>query len=170
MGVLEALWFFLPILVANQAPGIAVWLDLPFAKTPANAAWLGQNKTLGAYYAGPVGGLVTVYLQRYLHCPTLEVFNYQREDLWLVGLVLGMGAVFGDHAKSFVKRRVGLPPGTAWWPFDQLDFAIGGIVMSIPLIGWIGWERVLIIVIFTLLIHPIGNWAGYRLGLRKVPW
>lgn len=172
MLILEALWFFLPILVANQCPGLAARLSLPAAHTPVSSRLLGAHKTVAAYYAGPLGALVTVYLQRLMHewSAGLGVFDYDRSDLWLIGLAFGAGAVLGDHAKSFAKRCSGIPAGAPWWPFDQLDFAIGGVVATVPFVGWIGWERAVVIVVFVLIIHPIGNRVGYALGLRKVPW
>jgi len=172
MLFLEALWFFLPILAANQCPGLAAYLHLPDAHAPIIRRWLGENKTIAAYYAAPLGSLGAIYAQRQMTewSHAFGLFDYNRSDLWLVGLLLGLGAVLGDHIKSFIKRRVGISPGARWWPFDQLDFAIGGIVLAIPIVGWIGWERAAVICLLVLLIHPIGNRIGYLLGLRKVPW
>ena len=172
MVLLEALWFFLPILAANQCPGLAAHLHLPVARTPFAPRWLGGNKTVAAYYAAPLGALATVYLQRQMNewSSACSILDYGRSDLWLIGLLFGLGAVLGDHIKSFIKRRLGISPGARWWPFDQLDFAIGGLVLSGPIVGWIGWERTSIIMLFVLLIHPVGNRIGYLLGLRNVPW
>jgi CDP-2,3-bis-(O-geranylgeranyl)-sn-glycerol synthase len=170
--ILETLWFFLPILVANQCPGFAVRLNMPGANVPVSSKWLGEHKTWAAYYAGPFGALCTLLIQYQLIliAPSMfGLFKY-RTNLCFAGLFLGLGAILGDHIKSFFKRRLGKSPGTAWWPFDQLDFVIGGIIFAIPVVGWIGWERTLIICSFVLIIHPIGNRIGYKLGLREVPW
>jgi CDP-2,3-bis-(O-geranylgeranyl)-sn-glycerol synthase len=35
----------------------------------------------------------------------------------------------GDALKSLVKRRVGIAPGAPWIPWDQLDFALGALVL-----------------------------------------
>jgi hypothetical protein len=52
---------------------------------------------------------------------------------WLAtGLRFGFGAVAGDAAKSFFKRRLAIAPGSPWIPFDQLDFAVGALVLVGP--------------------------------------
>lgn len=172
MFIIESMWFFLPILAANQCPGLAAYFNLPFSHTPILRRWLGENKTIAAYYVAPIGSTATIYLQQ--QCggwsKLIGLFDYNHGDLWLIGISLGIGAVLGDHIKSFIKRRAGIPPGDRWWPFDQLDFVFGGVLLALPLVGWIGWDRLLVICLFVLLIHPIGNRIGYYLGLRRVPW
>lgn len=172
MIVLESWWFFLPILVANQCPGFAAYFDLPFAHSPVSRVWLGENKTLAAYYVAPLGAILTVLAQKQVADWTagINLLYYNDPYLWLMGLILGLGAVMGDHAKSFIKRGFDLPPGAPWWPWDQIDYAIGGISITYATLGWIGWERTFIIILTALMIHPVGNRIGYYLGLRKVPW
>src|SRR3989344_1839790 len=115
MLFLEALWFFLPILAANQCPGLAAYLHLPDAHAPIIRRWLGENKTIAAYYAAPLGSLGAIYAQQQMTewSHAFGLFDYNRSDLWLVGLLLGLGAVLGDHIKSFIKRRVGISPELA---------------------------------------------------------
>ncbi len=172
MLILESLWFLLPLIMANQCPGFAAKLALPGSHTPVSRKWLGKNKTIAAYYAAPFGALCTLYVQRWipLWSAKFGLFYYDRPDLWIIGIVLGVAVVIGDHAKSFIKRRIGKPPGARWWPFDQLDFVVAGIILSIPLVGWIGWQRALTMCLCVLLVHPIGNRIGYRIGIRKSPW
>jgi CDP-2,3-bis-(O-geranylgeranyl)-sn-glycerol synthase len=50
---------------------------------------------------------------------------------WLsLGFLLGLGAMAGDAAKSFFKRRLGIAPGHPWIPFDQIDFQIGALLLA----------------------------------------
>lgn len=163
----ETLWFFLPMLIANQFPGFAAILNLP-GNFPINKKLFGPNKTWAAYYTAIIGSISTLYLQK--NFSRSSIFDYERPDLWLVGVSIGIGVVVGDHVKSFIKRRLGIAPGERWWPFDQLDFFAGGLIAVTPFTGWIGWGRVLIIILLILIIHPLGNQLGYRLGLRKNPW
>lgn len=169
--IAQALWFFLPAFVANQCPGFAKKLNLP-GSTPINEKLFGANKTWAAYYAGIFGSLVTVYLQR--QCleinASLALFDYHRSDVWLIGILFGCGAVVGDHLKSFFKRRRGIAPGDPWWPFDQLDFVVGSLFLTLPFVGWIGWTRITVIVITVLVLHPCINQLGFFMGIRKVPW
>lgn len=167
----SALWFFLPALFANQCPGFARKLNLRWSKTPVWKYGFGPGKTWGAYYAGPLGAFAVLYIQQQFPSVNarLGLFDYKR-DIFLAAVVLGLGAIAGDHVKSFIKRRMNIAPGARWWPWDQTDFAIGAILASTPTIGWIGWQRTAVIILFVLVIHPIGNRIGYWLGLRSVPW
>lgn len=167
----EALWFFLPAFAANQCPRLAAQLNLP-GNFPVSRRWLGSNKTWAAYYAAAIGSLLTIYFQKLFPGvnASIGLFDYSRSDFWAIGFLFGIGAVAGDHVKSFVKRRLGIPSGERWWPFDVLDFVAGGLIATLPAVGWIGWKRVAVIVLAWLVVHPIGNKIGYRLGLRKTPW
>lgn len=167
--IAESLLFFLPALAANQCPGLTAKLNLP-GNRPISRYWLGENKTWHAFYTAALGSLLVIYAERWFIPNNWALFDYNRRDLWLVGLAFGIGAVLGDHTKSFLKRRIGLKPGEPWWPFDQLDFVVGSLVVAMPLTGWIGIGRVLAISTVVLAIHPIGNRVSYRLGLRRVPW
>jgi len=171
---LEALWFYLPILGANQCPEIARRLHLPGADVPVSARLLGANKTWAAYYACPIGAIAILYAQSLLPSVNVHVgiINYRSPDLWLLGCALGLGVALGDHIKSLVKRHLGKPPGHPWWPWDQTDYVFGGCILAVPLIGWIGWEQfAIMLVAAAFVINPIGNWIGYRIGARpSAPW
>jgi TolB-like protein len=47
--------------------------------------------------------------------------------MWVLGQQAGVGAMAGDSAKSFVKRRLRIPPGRPWLPFDQVDFVMSSL-------------------------------------------
>lgn len=153
----EALWIFLPILAANQGPGLARGLKLPFSTVPVSQRWLGENKTVAAYCAGPILAIPTAYFCGF-------------ENFWSVGFALGLGAILGDHVKSFFKRRQRMKPGEPWWPWDQTDYAFGGLFGAYFVVDglWVGQEA--IVMLLALLVHPIGNRIGFWLGFRKVPW
>jgi CDP-2,3-bis-(O-geranylgeranyl)-sn-glycerol synthase len=152
--LLQSLWLLLPILAANQGPGLAKSMQLPLGDIAVSNRWLGPSKTLAAYYAGPL--MATIVL--YMYDPNFLVD----------GLVLGLGAVLGDHIKSFIKRRLGYPPGYKWWP-DRIDFAIGGGIASTFLFDWVTPLHVLTIITAAWPIHVVGNLIGYYLGWRKTP-
>lgn len=166
--ILEALWFFLPMSVANQMPGLVNKFNLPY-NYPVSERWLGSNKTWAAYYGGMAGAIAIIYLQSLFPRinASIGLFDYQRQDVWIIGMLIGFGAVAGDHVKSFFKRRKGIESGEPWPIFDTIDYVIGSILFSLPLIGWLGWQRVLGMITIALLIHVPGNYLGLRLGLRK---
>jgi CDP-2,3-bis-(O-geranylgeranyl)-sn-glycerol synthase len=39
--------------------------------------------------------------------------------------------MLGDIVESFFKRRIGLSRGEKWLGFDQIDFIIGGLLLSL---------------------------------------
>src|SRR3989344_6564590 len=118
MFLVEAFWLFLPILAANQAPGVARALGLPLATMSVSPRWLGKNKTVAPYYFGPLLAILAAYFCGF-------------KDFWIVGLTFGLGAILGDHVKSFFKRRLGMAPGAPWWPFDQVDYSLGALFLAV---------------------------------------
>ncbi|HSX27706.1 MAG TPA: CDP-archaeol synthase, partial [Patescibacteria group bacterium] len=84
------------------------------------------------------------------------------------GMLLGIGALTGDAMESFFKRRRGIKSGSSWYPFDQIDYIIGGLIFALlfikptlSLILWVG------LVYFGL--HLVFSYLGYLLGLKKHP-
>jgi CDP-2,3-bis-(O-geranylgeranyl)-sn-glycerol synthase len=128
------LWFFLPAMVANMAPVIATRFNLtPALNKPLDGhiMWRGQrlfgsHKTIRGIIWGGVAGSITATVQ-YLGTGW---FNSLGNAL-LIGLLLGLGALLGDAIKSFLKRRWAIQPGSAWIPWDQIDFVIGAYLATI---------------------------------------
>ena len=156
---IPALALFLPMLAANQGPGLARMLDLKFAKTPVSRRWLGENKTIAAYYMGPVLAM-SVLLVYTVFFPNPDWAN--------AGLTPGLGTVLGDHMKSFFKRRLGRPPGSPWF-LDRIDFAIGGGLAAKWYYDWVTWKHVLCIILLAWPIHYFGNRFSHSRGWRDTP-
>lgn len=168
-----ALWFFLPAIIANMSPGFARKLRLPLARVPVSERLLGPGKTWGAYYAGPLGALIVIGIEQCFPATNARIglFDYyDGSELACAVIALGLGPILGDHAKSYIKRRRGRPPGSKWWPWDQLDFVLASLFLSFLFVERIRWTHALVIIGAILLGHRFVNWAGYRLGLREVPW
>lgn len=152
---IESILLLMPILAANQGPGLARKLNLPLSHLPVSRRWLGENKTVAAYYAGPA-------LAMLVSAPPLNPH-------WLVeGLVLGLGAVLGDHAKSLYKRWRGIPPGAPFF-LDRIDFAIGGGAAAWLCIPWASWPHLLWLVALAWPIHYFGNRFSHSQGWRDTP-
>ena len=82
-----------------------------------------------------------------------------------------MGALFGDLAGAFVKRRLGLAPGDLLPVIDQVDFIIGAILFSFFFSSKnLFPELILAVLIVTPPIHLLTNFAAYKLGLKNNPW
>lgn len=104
--------------------------------------------------------------------------------LWRIGLFgafVGFMSLVGDAVKSYFKRRTGRDRGKPWFPFDQLDFVVFGLLamaIASPLLadGWVkaalldDWVVLATIVVLTPLLHFLVNVLGYALKLKEVPW
>jgi len=93
----------------------------------------------------------------------------------LAGLGLAFGAMLGDIAASFLKRRTGRERGAAFPGLDQLDFVVGALACV-----WVlapGWTEatfttpvLLVVLVLTPLLHVVTNVGAYALGLKDEPW
>lgn len=177
-----ALWFFLPAGVANAAPvfankipGINRW------KTPVDLGQKyrgtrlsGDNKTWRGLASGVAVSLAVISLQRYLYLnfdwarDVSYNVNYVDPNIWLLGALLGFGALIGDLVESFLKRRAGVKPGDSWFPYDQIDFVVGGLLASLLVVTLGVWHYVLILAVWFLM-HVIFSYLGFLVGLKKKP-
>lgn len=168
-------WFLLPAGTAN----IAAWLSamfLPRWNRPVDCGmrWrgkrvFGDHKTWRGIIAGTVTAGAVFLFQRSLPSSsffhTLELFDYQKTP-WFLGFVMGFGALLGDLAKSFVKRRVNIAPGSPFFVLDQIDWVLGTLLaahlfVSIPV------RIILFSLVLGGLAHGIVKYIGYRVGLDK---
>jgi len=127
---------------------------------------LGKGKTIeGAIGGITAGTLATAIIQIALRENTAIVSG----QYLFVGILLAVGAIAGDAAASFFKRRLGKNRGEAVPLLDQLDFVFGGLVFASPLF-LLSLEELLIIVALTVTIHAATNYIAFKLRLKNVPW
>lgn len=173
-----SLWFLLPIGFANIAPIIATKIfgkkfsfPLDFNLKLNNKRILGENKTLRGFFAGIFVGILTVFLQKYLFfnfpgIHKLLKIDYSLINPFILGSLCALGALGGDAIESFVKRQANIKPGKSWFPFDQMDYAIGGIIFTFLYIR-LDFISYFFIFIFLFLFHPLFNIIGFILRLKK---
>lgn len=138
--LLKCFYFMLPAYFANMAPVMVKKINLlavpiDFNKTINKKPILGKNKTFRGLIFGIVFAIIISYFQFLLYKAdffrNVSFFDYQN---WLLlGFLMGLGALTGDLIKSFFKRRVGIPPGKMFIPFDQADFVIGAFIFIMPI-------------------------------------
>ncbi len=180
-SLLFSLWFFLPAGLANAAPVFAN--KIPYLnkwKTPLDFGlqWrgqrlLGDNKTWRGFCFGVAVGILVCMLQKqvFLHSSVQSLafpVDYSSVNVILLGSLLSVGALTGDALESLIKRRVGVKPGESWFPFDQLDYIIGGLVLSLPLVRLSFADYALIIFIWFTM-HLIASYIGWLLHLKEKP-
>ena len=98
----------------------------------------------------------------------VQQFGFGKPNGLILGVLLGLGAMTGDAVKSFFKRQRGIPPGKSWFPFDQLDFLVGGLVFAAA-IQLPSLMEVVILFVLTPPLHLLSNIADYKAGLKDVP-
>ena len=162
--IAQLLYLMAPAYLANMTPPFArFW---PGWNRPISERSLGSHKTA----VGAVGGVIVAVAVALLQSRLAWRGSLVDYDRWpLVGLVLGVGAMGGDIAKSYVKRRVGIAPGARWIPADQLDFVIGALVLIAPM-ARIGWLDVSLVLAISFVGDLAVNQVAFRLGVRDTAW
>ena len=158
--LLVALLFIFPAYCANATPVlVGGGLPLDFGKNFLDGKrFFGSNKTFRGFFFGlAIGVLVGI----------VEFLIFDYPSLFVV--LPPLGALLGDLAGSFTKRRLGISPGDLLPIIDQIDFVIGALIFSIPL-SITTWQLVLVVILITPPIHLITNFGAYKLGLKKNPW
>jgi CDP-2,3-bis-(O-geranylgeranyl)-sn-glycerol synthase len=180
--VIKILYFGLPVIVANSLPTIFAklkWLEfldhpvdfkIHFSKQPL----FGRTKTWRGFIVGIPGGILFIFLQRYLnrYFPVLNNYslvNYESQLILLYGFLLSFGALFGDLVKSFIKRRFRKSSGDKWWPWDIVDSTLGSLFF-VSIFIKLGTQIILISIILGPIIHVLANAIGFKLKIKDVWW
>jgi CDP-2,3-bis-(O-geranylgeranyl)-sn-glycerol synthase len=177
-----ALWFFLPAGAGNVAPIFVAKMPLlrrfnaplDCGKMFMGKRLLGDHKTWRGIIAGGVAAVLVLWLQvllarhiSWLSTSTMPV-DYAALPIVPLGLLQGLGALFGDALKSFFKRRLGSAPGELWFPFDQVDYIVGG-ALAAAVVVILPWAVYVWALILWPTIHIVSTSIGYLLGLKDQP-
>ena len=126
----------------------------------------GKGKSVRGTVGGiAVGTTVGLLLWRVFPSEVLAFFPQYA----MLSFMLAAGAIFGDIVGSFLKRRMGVEPGTEAPFLDQLDFVAGGILLSMTVYAP-SFAEVVFVSVLTLFVHRFSNFVAYKLELKKVPW
>lgn len=180
--ILFALWFFFPAGLANVAPILAA--QAPLLKrwnTPMDLGHsykgkrlLGNHKTWRGIAVGAVAGIVAVWLQVYFYenhqwvRDISQNLNYSQISVIGLGVLLSLGALGGDALKSLLKRRSSVGDGDSWFPFDQLDYIAGGLLLS-SLIVDLSLQVYVWTVVLWFGLHMAFSYLGFLLKLKAKP-
>ena len=162
--VAQLLYLMAPAYCANMAPPFVHLF--PVWNRPLSERWLGSHKTVTGVLAGLSVAVITALIQWRIRWRG-GLIDY---DYWpAIGLLLVSGAMGGDLAKSFLKRRIGIAPGGRWIPADQLDFVAGALLLIAHRAGLTWWD-----IGITLAVSFFGdvavNQLAFRLGIRDTAW
>ena len=164
----EALIFFLPAGIANMTPIFANkvpvlnrWeTPVDFHKSFRGKRIFGDHKTWRGIVTGTVCGTLLGWPLLALLGPSDDIYF-----ILLAPLAMSFGALAGDAIKSFFKRQVGVASGKSWFPFDQTDYIIGGLLLVLPFHA-VSLSLAGIIFVEYFALHLISTYIGFKLGLK----
>jgi len=171
-NIIRVLTLYLPAMITNASP---VLTNLISSKHPIdggrnfidNRRLFGDGKTWEGFIIGLVSGLITGISYTVLF----------KSLLWVsYCLIMSVGALIGDIVNAFIKRRLNLPKGAPFLPFDQIDYMLGAhiLVKALSIDNAINntlqLSDLLTAITLSLILHPLTNYAAYLLKLKEVPW
>lgn len=176
-NLVEALWLVIPAYAANGlTPLIGLSKNL---HTIDGGRMLGKSRLLGEgkTWEGLAFGVAVAAAIALVEMLAWPYLPWELSDIPLMivpmspllGLALGMGAMLGDAAGSFVKRRLNVQRGSPVPLLDQLDFLLGAFLLAVLVVP-VKPEWVLLMVVITPVLHLTANLIGFRLGVKKTPW
>ena len=121
---------------------------------------LGTNKTVRGFTYGFLLGSVAALA---------EALLFRNYLLVPVGMIASFGGLLGDLFGAFLKRRLDIPPGHPLPVIDQLDFVLGALILTYPVLN-VTLGAVVILVMATIPIHLFSNAVAYVLRLKKRLW
>ena len=156
-----ALYIIVPTYCTNGAPVIfGGGRPVDFGKSLSDEERiLGDNKTMRGFLSGLVVGALVGIVESYLFS----------KNLLFVSISASLGALLGDLAGAFVKRRLKIKPGGALPLVDQLDFVLGALLLVSPFRETTLGAAVIILFV-TPPIHLLTNVGAYFLGLKSTYW
>lgn len=180
--ILFALWFLLPAAAANAAPVFSA--AIPYLKkfdAPIDGGEkirgrriFGSHKTWRGIISGIIVATFVLAIQQVLFAH-FDWAQYVSADVdygvlptLLLGPLFAIGALGGDAIESFFKRQRGIKSGGSWVPFDQIDYIIGSVIVSLFFVILSPVQYILIFVLW-FLVHIGASYVGYKLGLKDDP-
>jgi CDP-2,3-bis-(O-geranylgeranyl)-sn-glycerol synthase len=162
--VVQLLYFMAPAYAANMAPPFVLyWKGW---NRPISRRGLGTHKTVMGFGIGVLAAIMVTFIQSRI---AWEGAVVAYEHWAALGLRFGVGAMAGDVAKSFLKRRAGIAPGDPWIPWDQVDFVLGALTLVWGAAA-LSWADLALILLLSVAGHVLVNHLGYWLGIRDVRW
>jgi len=161
----------MPVLVMPYFKRLAIPVDL--GKKVFGKRVFGDNKTYRGFVFGVLISIIVVYGQGYLYnydlFINLSFIDYSNINLLLLGFLIGFGVLFGDLIESFFKRQLNIKPGESFFPFDQLDCLVGGLVFVL-FVYVPSWKIIVTLFVLVLVIHVLIKHILYYLGLTNKKW
>jgi CDP-2,3-bis-(O-geranylgeranyl)-sn-glycerol synthase len=174
--VVLAFWAMLPAYVPNNVAVLAGGgRPIDGGRTWGDRRVLGDGKTWRGTAAGVAAGAALALALNTAAPAASGVLAVP--DPFPLGAILGLplGALLGDVAASFLKRRTGRERGAPYPGVDQLDFVVGALVVTaLAATDWFLATFTLpvlaVVLVLTPVLHVATNFVAYWLGLKDEPW
>ena len=174
-NLIESIWIIIPAFAAN---GFA---PLSRGKRPIDGnkkffdgrPIFGKGKTweglILSLFVATLIGIVQQYAFPYLPFDQSPILLDIVPMNAYMGFILGLGAMVGDLAGSFIKRRINLPRGSPAPILDQDDFVLGALGFAALIIA-VKLQWVLLLVVITPMIHLIANYIAFKIRVKNTKW
>lgn len=159
----EALIFIFPAYCANAVPVLAGGgSPMDFGRNFLDGRRIfGNNKTFRGFFFGWVVGILV---------GLVEVLIFGSISYGVVfSILIPLGALCGDLAGAFLKRRLDIAPGGLLPIVDQVNFVVGALLFSLPL-NVVTWQLAVTVLVITPPIHLFTNFLAFKLKLKSNPW
>ena len=162
MGGMDELWLMLLLLTANGSPILARELLRGRLDHPLDGGRmfadgrriLGDSKTWRGLAAAV---LASTLLALAIGWP------------WQTGVVIGLAAMLGDSASSFVKRRLGLASSSPVPGLDHIPESLFPLLACRSLLQ-LSWTQVVLLSLGFMVANRLLSRLLHRLGVRRHPY
>lgn len=169
----------IPAYLANMAPVLTKDWFKPLAKpidlnTKLKTHYIfGKNKTFRGLIFAVLFGIFSALIQHLLYY-RFEFFrsiSFLDYSNWLLfGFLMGFGAIIGDLVESFFKRRLDIKSGSRFFPWDQIDFVLGSLLLTFFFLPENKITLIAVIIVISIVLHITINHIGFYLRLRNTKW
>jgi CDP-2,3-bis-(O-geranylgeranyl)-sn-glycerol synthase len=161
--ILDLVLFILPAYFANATPVIfGGGTPMDFKRNFCDGRrLLGDGKTWRGFFSGILAGSAVGFVVSWA-VPWFPFF---------AGFLLSFGALFGDTAGSFIKRRMGIGRSKPSLALDQLTFLFFALLFAYPVMpAFLDAYGIAFLFSLTYVMHVLANVLAHRVGWKKVPW
>ena len=148
--------------VANSAPVFATWLAKDWLDYPIDGglAFFDGRRLFGA--SKTLRGVLVSLIFTTLAAP---IFGFD----WTVGVLVAAGALLGDLAASFTKRRLGLAVHAQAFGLDQVPESLLPLLFLQPSMRLVALDMLILVIVFIAL-EALLSALLFRLHVRDRPY
>lgn len=177
--LVSSLYLILPLCIANASPHFVK--GIPWGATPLDhrKRWrgkriFGDHKTYRGAGISIAMSVLVVLVQKllFLQFQSISVLDYGALSFLQavgIGVLFAASYIMIDLIKSFIKRRINLPEGSPWIPFDQIDLSVAALI-ALAIIHLPSWQYLVIIFFLSPVLVIVSNGIAYGVGIKKVWW